>query len=562
LRLVTCAAFLTTPPDARRERGEVDRVTAQDAPSAQRDTSPGMSTTAVVRRRNRHAAAILALVVALAGAGWVAADQPALAIDLDDPYSIYFPWVPNNETIGGQGPFYGAISVSNLSDNSCAVRINVGEIASWTERGQITLLGGESRHMRASTFNLPTPGAAMRLDAQCPIVASVKYHAPNVAELPWSDGSQVVTGYTGLSETDLAAAHATPASAWFLPIVQTNTGWNTFIRVTNLSRLAGADVRIELYSSGNPHGAAGAILVQKRTLAIGETWTVDVQQSLGFTGWVGFARITSSGDIGVIAARGKASATMALTNVAIAADGAAPAGSYRTVAPLLFTAYNGWNTGINLANVSEVDASVTVQYYAAGGGMLRENTLVIPARGMQYIYTPGNVQEEGFVGGAIILSDRPVVGAIDEVKYETVEGLSYMASGIAQHDASLPAVFKGDPANGRHDNSGINIHNLDPDAEQTVLVRLVKRDRQQVIDLLPVPLSVTLPPGGNNFVYVPFVADIPPGTVAAAILTSQNPNGFVAISNDINYAVGGDGSLAYAASGNGGIYYVPGPPAP
>jgi hypothetical protein len=77
--------------------------------------------------------------------------------------------------------------------------------------------------------------------------------------------------------------------------------------------------------------------------------------------------------------------------------------------------------------------------------------------------------------------------------------------------------------------------------------------------LLDLPIALRIPAGGSSFVYLPFIDEIPAGTYGSVLLESQNPSGFVAISNDVNYAVGADGSVVFAASGNGGLYLVPAP---
>jgi hypothetical protein len=148
----------------------------------------------------------------------------------------------------------------------------------------------------------------------------------------------------------------------------------------------------------------------------------------------------------------------------------------------------------------------------------------------------------------------PYEGAVDEVKYETTEALSYMTSSLPQRDAAIPVVYREDPATGRHDNSGINIASLSTVSDQQVLVDLIDPGG---VSLLDAPISVTLPAGGNAFVYLPFVPEIPVGTFASARITSSNEDGFVAISNDINYAVPGDGSVVFVATGTSGYYLIP-----
>lgn len=500
----------------------------------------------------RRIAVALTLIVTFAGVAVALPTAPARAAT---PTVISFPWVPNNETIGGQGPWYGEVAFQNLSSASCALSVLVGKNGTWIKTAQLSLTGGSSRSVSSSSMAVPSPGAPVRIEAFCPLAASLKQYTPKTINSPWSDGASVVAGHTGLAQVELATAHATPSSAWFLPIVQTNSDWNTFIRVANLTTTTPIDVTIELFPNGNVDGGAGADWTMTSTVAVGATWTVDAQAVLARTGWVGFARIRSTGDSGVIALRSKASTAMAMTNVGVAGDGSTTAIDHRTYAPLLFNAYNGWNTGINLANVSPREAEITVQYYEAGGGLIRTDNLTLPALSMQYIYTPGDIAQTGFVGSATIISTAPVVAAIDEVKYETTEALSYMSSCLPQHDASIPVVFREDASLARHDNSGINIVNVSPDTEQTVQIRLLSTSGA---DLLPTSISVVIPPGGNSFVYLPFVDGIPAGTVASARLTSTHPSGFVAISNDINYVARGDGSVVFVASSSSGYYLIPG----
>lgn len=472
--------------------------------------------------------------------------------------TVYLPWVPNAETIGGLGPWYGEVSFQNLSSAACGLTVYVGKNGSWIPSARLSVTAGAARTVGATTLSVPHPGAPVRLEAGCPLAASVKAIAPDGVFAPWSDGASIVTGYTGIAQADVDAAIASPTSAWFLPIAQTNSDWNTFIRVANVDD-GGVDVTVELYPSGNIYGSAGADLVLTERLGIAEVWTIDTLYELGRNDWVGYARISVTGNAVAVALRTKASTTMALSNVAVAADAAATDQQHVAAAPLLFNAYNGWNTGINLANVSDEVAEVRVAYYPAGGALLREETVFLLPRSMEYIYTPGTVEQEGFVGGALIIADMPVVAAIDEVKYATTEGLSYLASGVAQVDAAIPLSFREDPHNGLHDNSGINVFNMNPDAAQEITITLVDRVGAPI---LPEPVILTLPPGGTDYVYLPFIDAFPPGTVASVRLATTDPLGFVAISNDINYVVAGDGSVVFSASSDAGYYRAIGDGAP
>jgi hypothetical protein len=471
------------------------------------------------------------------------------------PYVVYLPWVPNGETIDGIGPWYGILSFQNLSDDSCSITVYVAaaDNGTWTNTAQISLTGGAVRSVRASGIAVPVPGAALRIQAICPIAASLKQTTPSVGDQPWSDGAAGVTGYTALAQADVDASRATTTSAWFLPIAQTNSDWNTFIRVSNLSTFGSTDATVEFYPAGNAAGTDGVALTLTTRLSVAETWTIDTLGVLGQAGWVGYVRITANREVGVLATRSKPEANLTLTNVAIAADAAQAGQNFVSGAPLLFNAYNGWNTGINLANVSDAVATVTVEYYPVGEAKQRQDVLTLAPRSMQYIYTPGNVTQDGFVGSATILSDAPVVAAVDEVKYEATEGISYIAGSAAQLDAAVPTVFREDPLNGRHDNSGLNIANLNHEAAQTVLVQLYSSTGDAILDE---PMTLTLPAGGNNFVYLPYLDGVADGTNASARVTTSDPAGVAVISNDVNYAVTGDGSLVLVGSGMAGFYHV------
>lgn len=486
---------------------------------------------------------------------WVQVVPAAHAQELNH---FYFPWVPNGDSVDGYGPWYGKLTVQNMSDDICALSIYVGRSGNWSKTAQLSLTAGSTRSPSSSSLGVPSPGAAVRLDAFCPISASVKFVKPDVSTAPWSDGADAVSGYTGMSDSDLEQSLAGPTSGWFLPIVQTNSDWNSTIRLANLDSSGNTDVTVALYPANNTLGAAGVTRTITRQLGIGAVTMIDLLNEVG-PEWVGYAEIRSTGPVGVLVHRMKPGASMALTNVAVAGDLQPDESRFLMAAPLLFTAYNGWNTGINLANVSNDVATVSIRYFETAGGQVREDTLMMAPRSMQYLYTPHNVQQEDFVGSAMIESDAPLVAAIDEVKYSTVEAISYLASTVGQQDASIALTFREDPFNGEHDNSGINIQNMNPNEAQTVEISLVTNTGA---DVLPQPFLVTLPAGGNNFMYLPDVDDVPFGTVAAARLRSSDPYGFVAVSNDVNYAVTGDGSVTFMATGAAGYYHVLGAPEP
>lgn len=499
-------------------------------------------------------------VVAVLLSGAFSALTPAAAGVPDEPQEFFFPWVPNGEEVNSIGPWYGKLSFQNLDDQTCAVSIYIGLTGSWLKVAQLSIAAGSSRTISANSLAIPSPGAPVRLEAFCPVTASLKMVTPDSRRSPWSDGASTVSGYTGLSSSDVNAAETVDGNwIWYLPIVQTNSDWNSVIRVTNFNDSSGSEVTVRLFSADNISGEQGAIATLNLSLAPGVSESIDVLEEIGMEGWVGFAEIVADGPVGAYTLRSKPVARMAITNMATSGVPEPESSRYLLAAPLLFTAYNGWNTGINLANLGNETADITIRYFEVAGDLTREVELQLPPKTMRYIYTPNNVDEEGFVGSATIDSNQPITAAIDEVKYETVEAISYIASSVGQVDAAIPVTFREDPLNGRHDNSGINIQNMNSNDPQTVQIQLITNTGQNVLEQ---PFLLTLPPGGNNFVYFPNWTEIPPGTVAAARITSQDPRGFVAVSNDVNYAVSGDGSVTFMASGEAGYYRLLGSSTP
>ena len=115
----------------------------------------------------------------------------------DDVYVVYFPWVSNNETIGGQGPWSSTLAIHNLSNNPCPMSVYVVQTSGWNKTAQLSLNAASTRSIAALSLGVPKPGSPVRLEATCPIAASVKAFAPATAAAPWSDGAGIITGYTG-----------------------------------------------------------------------------------------------------------------------------------------------------------------------------------------------------------------------------------------------------------------------------------------------------------------------------------------------------------------------------
>src|SRR4051812_46735062 len=80
-----------------------------------------------------------------------------------DNHTFYFPWVPNGETIGGQGPWYADVSFQNLGSNSCAIGVYVPRGGNWpaSPTAQLSLTGGSSRSVSSESLGVSEPGSPM-----------------------------------------------------------------------------------------------------------------------------------------------------------------------------------------------------------------------------------------------------------------------------------------------------------------------------------------------------------------------------------------------------------------
>ena len=484
----------------------------------------------------RLAAAALMLAAFLSVGGSAAAAEEG---------SVVLPWVPNGDDTGEIGTWDAQIVLQNPAYALCGITIQVPPgNNSWMQSDQFLIEPHGSLVFTPDDIALPEPGGPVMIDSTgCDVAVAVKQTAGDVADAPWSHGANAVAGYTGVPGADL-----TGMDTWFLPIVQTNNGWNSYIRVSNLLQSGDETVTVDLFPMRNDAGE-GAKTSVTFGLAPGTTKVIDVLETVGQTEWVGFARVTSNGAFAAIVQREKPETSMVMLNVGSPHTSAAgSSGSHRLDAPIVFNAYNGWNTGINVANTTDQPANVTISY---PGAARPDDHLTLAPFSSDYVFTPANAPEQtGFSGTAVITADQPVAAVVDEVKYGTGEAISYSASGVAASELTVPLVFRQDEDGVHNDNSGVNLSNPN-DHDVTVEI--------QILDELGVPvggtITVNLPANQGNFAYLPSTA-VPPGTRGAALIHTTDGSPVVAISNDVSYDVAADGSAVFAAVSGSGFYRV------
>ncbi|HEX7101521.1 MAG TPA: DUF4815 domain-containing protein [Nitrolancea sp.] len=471
------------------------------------------------------------------------------------------------------------------------------------------IITGVEKHVMA------TPSAAGKTSSAQTSVDG--YTAIPEQDVPWGPGSAVchdiwngsdcynAGGYiVGFPDMGAFDGHS------YLPIVQTNSGWNSVIHITNVDPSSPdfASVTITLYTAagqgafGPSMGSFTALLNQ------GDSATIDLSKDMGIPdGWVGSAWITS--DYGVVANvnRQKPATDMALTNTAApsllattscsaaSSDDCPPpftinsvqssgSGMFQMVAPLILKAYNGWNSGINIANISELTNTVTVTWVGPTGNVVGSDSVTIPAKAMEYIYTP-NTQDlglnSGFVGAAVLTSLLPFHAAIDEVKYsgtgqDVGQAMSYIATDAGASAAwcaadssfpfcdwnkyrvlkpygawpslNVPLIQKGSPLTGLGDTSGINLFNSSASASTTDWISFYQPSGALAAPTLNAPYEITLGALNTATIYTMDFSEMSAGFQGSAQIVPVSGAGVIfGVSNNVNYDVAGDGSAAFNA---------------
>ncbi len=410
-------------------------------------------------------------------------------------------------------------------------------------------------------------------------------------------------------------------SRWILPIAQTNTGWDSVIRVTNVSGADGIGVSALFYAADGQGVNGPSEQLFSTTLSSGETFSWDLMNDGNFpTGVVGSVWIDA--DAGVVASidRVKPATDMAMVNVAQPRNdnalnyfrifGQNPTTKY---APLIFKAYNNWNTGINVANLSSNSNTVTVTFYNYLDNSTSSDTKTIPPRAMEYFYWPGtgtdiNLGASG-ISAAVVSGSDPIAAAVDEVKYVGGQGMGHAMSYPAQYGAyagfawdtsqfpfladliqnatgfgagrvfynwelDLPLLQKGSTVTGLGDFSGINLFNADPSEGVTAWVQFVDTAG---IPVAPTtgsnesekPIQVPIGALSSHTIYTADYSELPGGFVGSAVVGVVYPTlaeaaakiavgPLVGVSNNVNYDVSGDGSSVFNM--NPAFHFLPNVP--
>ena len=388
-----------------------------------------------------------------------------------------------------------------------------------------------------------------------------------------SEVDTAVSGYNALNGIEVYRF-----DEWYLPIVQTNCGpggcWDSMIRIANVSG-QNASVEIRFFPADDGSGSLATGFQIQGLVNGGDTWHVNLGDLVP-DGWVGSAHIYSDGQVFAMVDRYKVGYNMWITNTGSSADYENLAQvenaqqRYVLFAPHVLMDYFGWNTGINVANLANVDNNVSIQYFNMLGNATQVLNQRLAAHGMTYFYDPSinaqNISEQdvttdpnaGVVGSALIWSDEPVAAAIDATKYpetdptggaDLFQATSYSATQNIFNWQAIPLIQKGSPIDGMGDTSGINIMNPNASAV-TANVYFVNPSGFNAQNFGV--SSVTIPGFANGFVYSLWQQNLPNGFTGAAQVVASQP--VAAVSANVNYEVDGDGSAIFNAFNPCGLY--------
>jgi len=203
----------------------------------------------------------------------------------------------------------------------------------------------------------------------------------------------------------------------------------------------------------------------------------------------------------------------------VRADGAAMAysgltgGADRLVVPLIFKRYNGWDSGIQLYNLSNVSGPVQVRYDGLNAPVTE--SVPITANGTITISPPSNAQLPTGYSGAAIITGPPgsrLVGLVNQVKSGSRQAMNYAIgpSGATSPLVTVPLVA--DNADGW--TTGLQVEQ--PGGLATGLA-LTFFDASGAPVLR---MEDSLSAGESRTYYPPSIVDIPSGFRGSAVIQS------------------------------------------
>jgi len=225
----------------------------------------------------------------------------------------------------------------------------------------------------------------------------------------------VASMHSSGSATAYAAA-ASGATSLVAPVIFKNRAtdgvWNTGIQLQNLGTEA-AQVTATYMASDNP----GLLWTETLAIAPGAAETLyQAARPMLPDGFVGSAQITVTNGVPITGVVNEVNYEQEISSVYELLTG----GETRRFVPRLLRNVDGRSTGLQVQNLGEAPAEITITYRTPAGTLLVRQDDVIGARGSRTYYQPSIAGlPDGFVGSAMIVSNngQPLAAVVNEVRY-------------------------------------------------------------------------------------------------------------------------------------------------
>ncbi len=226
----------------------------------------------------------------------------------------------------------------------------------------------------------------------------------------------VVASTHALGSATAYAGAATGGTSLVAPVVFKNRAtdgvWNTGIQLQNLGTDP-AQVTTTYTSSENP------AIQWTETLAIAPGAAETLYQAARTMlpdGFVGSAQITVNNGVPVSGVVNEVNYERDISSVYELLAGGEP----RRFVPRLLRGVDGRNTGLQVLNLGDGPAEITITYRSPGGALLSRQDDVIGPRASRTYYQPAVPGlGDGFVGSAVVVANngQPLAAVVNEVRY-------------------------------------------------------------------------------------------------------------------------------------------------
>lgn len=194
------------------------------------------------------------------------------------------------------------------------------------------------------------------------------------------------------------------------------------------------------------------------------------------------------------------------------AYGAFPQGNTTMYVPMLFrNAWGSYNAAMYIQNVdSSSSADIAIDYIDTDGNLTCTRLVNIPARASRGYWMPSECVPDGWVGGAVITSDRDIV-ALGR-PHIGAEITTYNGFASGSHSVYVPMLFN--RAWGSYD-AALYIQNTDLDGPAEIVIEY--RDLE---GNLTCSHADTLAARASRGYWIPYEC-VPPGWVGGAVITAD-----------------------------------------